>query len=135
MQRKKPLTIAVALVMGVLVGTFVLTPAGAHMGNKVGHLWKKHIRPKSDGRYLHMVETVQSEVVTVPADTSEGATASCPEGKIAVGGGFGSVGFDQPMQVARSAPEPSGSAWRIVVRNPGTGDGTILAFAVCAAGG
>jgi len=31
----------------MLIGVLLLTPAGAHVGGTVGHLWKKHIRPKA----------------------------------------------------------------------------------------
>jgi hypothetical protein len=45
-------TRAVALLLlGVLIGTLLITPAGAHVGDQVSHLWKKHIRPKADDRY------------------------------------------------------------------------------------
>jgi hypothetical protein len=39
------------LLLGVLIGTLLITPAGAHVGDQVSHLWKKHIRPKADARY------------------------------------------------------------------------------------
>ena len=40
------------LALGVVIGTvLVATPAGSHIGS-VTHLWKNHIRPKADKRYL-----------------------------------------------------------------------------------
>jgi hypothetical protein len=81
---------------------------------------------------LHFVETVQSAEVIVPALGVEEAIATCPAGKIAVGGGFSTSGFDQSMEVTASNPQPEGNAWRVVARNPGTGDGTLVASVVCA---
>jgi hypothetical protein len=43
--------IVALLLLGVLIGTLLITPAGAHVGDRVSHLWKKHIRPKADARY------------------------------------------------------------------------------------
>jgi hypothetical protein len=37
--------VGAAVVAGVVVGALVVTPAGAHVGGTVGHLWTKHIRP------------------------------------------------------------------------------------------
>ena len=50
------------LVIGILIGAIFISPAGAHVGSAVGHLWRDHIRPKvkalvytkaqSDARFL-----------------------------------------------------------------------------------
>ncbi len=47
----------VALVaLGILIGMGVAgTPAGAHVGGTVSHLWKTHIKPKADTRYANAV--------------------------------------------------------------------------------
>jgi hypothetical protein len=37
--------VGAAVIAGVVVGALVVTPAGAHVGGTVGHLWTKHIRP------------------------------------------------------------------------------------------
>jgi hypothetical protein len=34
----------------------MFSPAGAHVGGTVGHLWKKHIRPRADGRYVRAAQ-------------------------------------------------------------------------------
>jgi hypothetical protein len=42
---------ALLLLAGTLIGIILLTPAGAHIGDSVSHLWSDHIRPKGDLRY------------------------------------------------------------------------------------
>ena len=52
----------VLLLVGGLLAAMLITPAGAHVGGTVGHLWKQHLLPlakksfytkaQSDGRYL-----------------------------------------------------------------------------------
>jgi hypothetical protein len=40
------------LVAGALMGMVMIgTPAGAHVGGTVSHLWNQHIKPKTDARY------------------------------------------------------------------------------------
>jgi hypothetical protein len=48
---------AVALLaIGALIGVvMVATPAGAHVGGTVGHLWKDHIKPRADARYANAI--------------------------------------------------------------------------------
>lgn len=38
---------AIFLVLGLLMGLLLLTPAGAHVGGTVGHLWKQHLLPQA----------------------------------------------------------------------------------------
>jgi hypothetical protein len=46
-------TVAV-LAIGISLGVSMMaTPAAGHVGGTVGHLWKKHIRPKADVRYAN----------------------------------------------------------------------------------
>jgi hypothetical protein len=50
------------ILVGVVLGAALITPAGAHVGGTVGHLWSKHLLPlakgafytksQSDGKYL-----------------------------------------------------------------------------------
>lgn len=47
------------LVSGLVVGSLLFTPAGAHVGNRVNHLWKQHIRPKADNRYPPRITRLQ----------------------------------------------------------------------------
>ncbi|HEX6132187.1 MAG TPA: hypothetical protein VF044_10675 [Actinomycetota bacterium] len=44
--------LAVALLAGVVIGALQLTPVGAHVSGTVAHLWRDHIRPKTDARYV-----------------------------------------------------------------------------------
>jgi hypothetical protein len=44
--RPRPRTVSL-LVVGILLGSLLATPAGAHVGGTVAHLWTKHIRPLS----------------------------------------------------------------------------------------
>jgi hypothetical protein len=41
----------ILLLAGTLIGTMLLTPAGAHISDSVTHLWNQHIRPKTDALY------------------------------------------------------------------------------------
>lgn len=43
---------AALLITGLMMGSLFFTPAGAHVGNRVRHLWTQHIRPKADHRYV-----------------------------------------------------------------------------------
>ncbi len=72
--------------MGVVIGTALMaSPAASHFGT-VSHLWKKHVRPKADDRYLRATiqpgETVRGTIgaqETVDADDVEvAANASLP---------------------------------------------------------
>lgn len=44
--------LATAMMFGMIVAG---TPAGAHVGGSVSHLWKKHVKPKADERYANAV--------------------------------------------------------------------------------
>lgn len=44
--------LAAGMVLGVAI---VGTPAGAHVKGTASHLWRKHIRPKTDKRYARVV--------------------------------------------------------------------------------
>jgi hypothetical protein len=44
------------LAIGILIGLVVAgTPAGAHVGGTVSHLWNTHLKPKADTRYANAV--------------------------------------------------------------------------------
>jgi hypothetical protein len=56
-ERQKPRgrRAAVGLVIfGMMIGALVISPAGAHVGGTVSHLWR-HLRPKADARYANAV--------------------------------------------------------------------------------
>jgi hypothetical protein len=77
------------------------------------------------------------EVVTGPIVSVTGpagfSTATCPAGKLAVGGGYVAGGGTGGI-VAASAPTAAGTAWTVGLRNAGgVGTPQVEAFAVCAA--
>jgi hypothetical protein len=52
MQTKKRWAAVALLAAGIAIGVvMVATPAGAHVGGSVNHLWN-HLKPKADKRYL-----------------------------------------------------------------------------------
>lgn len=73
MAHKKLGILAACLV--IFIGA-LLTPAGAHVGGTVAHLWQQHLLPlakkafytkgQSDQRYLRKTTTVQHLIVTAP---------------------------------------------------------------------
>jgi hypothetical protein len=75
------------------------------------------------------------EIVTASGLVAPGqrafATATCPVGKAAVGGGF----FGQILQIEQSSPSygngGSGSSWSVSVFNASTLDRDFIAYAVC----
>ena len=40
------------VVIGILIGATLLTPAVGHVTSRVNHLWKQHIKAKTDARYV-----------------------------------------------------------------------------------
>ena len=66
------------LVVGVMIGGMLLTPAGAHVGGTVGHLWKSHLKAKvlklnyqtrcKDGAGLAHGYVIGSEGDTFPSE-------------------------------------------------------------------
>ncbi|MGW9213236.1 hypothetical protein ACWGR4_40545 [Embleya sp. NPDC055664] len=72
---------------------------------------------------------------TVPRGTSNPASATCPAGTYAFGGG--AYGFLNRMLLTDSTPAPDGSGWNVWVRfdtEPGGSDGGFTVYAVCANG-
>jgi hypothetical protein len=62
---------AAVLALGVAIGTvLVATPAASHIGT-VSHLWKNHIRPKADARYVK-----KSAIKTIQGDWALGLQAA-----------------------------------------------------------
>ena len=66
----------VAAGLALAVIALAVTPAGAHIGTTVGHVWTKHLLPlakktfftkaKSDKRYVRTTTTAQHLIVTAP---------------------------------------------------------------------
>jgi hypothetical protein len=52
----------------------VATPAGAHVGGTVGHLWNDHIKPKADKRYANAVADTDKAKDSDKLDGVDGTT-------------------------------------------------------------
>ena len=57
---------AIPLVVGVVVGSMLLGPAGADISGSVRHLWRQHIRPKADARYVNVGGDEMKKRLVVP---------------------------------------------------------------------
>jgi len=73
------------------------------------------------------------QIVTGPTTTIAGgalgvATATCPAGKHALGGGYATSG----AAVFGSDPQSNGTQWLVGANNPGARGETVAAYAVCA---
>lgn len=67
------------VLVGIFVGIALVSPSLGHIGASARHLWKQHIRPKADGRYVGSQKMLWAYV---EADGSlrngKGATAAQP---------------------------------------------------------
>jgi hypothetical protein len=62
MQTKKRWASVALLAAGIAIGVvMVATPAGAHVGGSVNHLWN-HLKPKADARYVNETELLWAVV-------------------------------------------------------------------------
>ena len=132
------------LVAGLMAGAVLLAPATAHVTRSVRHLWNLHIKPKTDNRYLGRTITVV-ESDTVNAGTFEALVATCPAGRVAVGGGVDPdnvltvvvtssapmVGGDRTVTLSNGRHGPA-TAWWGAVRNNGTSATPFKVAAICA---
>ncbi|HZG35808.1 MAG TPA: hypothetical protein VEY87_08165, partial [Gaiellaceae bacterium] len=57
-------------------------------------------------------------------------SASCPDGKVAVGGGVRVADPSEDVAVASSSPADDGSGWLVTVLNYG-GDNSMTPYAIC----
>jgi hypothetical protein len=81
--RLTPRRAVALLLVGALIGTMLITPAGAHVGGTVSHLWTKHIRPKADARYYRKSQVAWA-VVSSSGALVRGARATSAS-KLATG--------------------------------------------------
>ena len=76
------------------------------------------------------------EVVRVAIDLAAGHegqfNATCPDGKVAISGGFD--GVSPESHVWASSPTPDAAEWAVYVSNEGTGVDDIGVYAVCVTG-
>lgn len=107
---------------------------------------KTKLREANDARYLRGTVTVTAKSPAIPVGNFDGATATCPTGMQAIGGG-GDPSNVLSMSLTGSNPVISGSnptslanglhpaatAWRAFARNDSAGaPATVTAIAICA---
>jgi len=131
MTRGRMRTLATFLA-GVTIGWLTFQPAVGHIGT-VGHLWREHIRPKADARYLQNTKVDVSAPFTLGALGDDTVTELCPAGWQALGGGVDFEAADADVQVISSAPllasgnlfaadqgrNPAATGWRVTLHNNG----------------
>ena len=126
-------TTAVAVVLGVLfvMGSWLL-PATAHIGTPT-HLWKQHLRPRADARYLQNTRVYVTPAFSIGALADLTVTRACPAGTKAIGGGVDFATANANVQVISDAPivnganlfaaatgrNPAASGWRVTMHNNG----------------
>jgi len=72
---KRGFGFAAFLVTGVVIGTFMITPAGAHISESFNHLWNTHIKPKiaNPGTINNANNPVDwTKLKSVPVDFADG---------------------------------------------------------------
>jgi hypothetical protein len=155
--RRSLQVICVALVGAVLISAFAVTPAGAHVGGTVNHLWTKHIRPlakqlfysksQSNDRYytksqantrfvkksaVAAITQVKAPSSTVASGATVGVTAFCPAGTIVIGGGWDGGAAATAWRIHRNV-RVVGNGWRVFGTNQTVGDSFLEARAYCLA--
>ena len=134
------------LLGGVVIGMFLLSPVGAHVGNKVSHLWNRHLKAKVARLAEEEAFVKVGDPIVVGAGTFGGGQLLCPPGYEALGGGV-DVENVATMDVTSSAPVfgrpttflndqtagryPAASGWSGFVRNDGGAPRTMRISATC----
>ncbi len=78
---------------------------------------------------------VAGQPFVVPAGATEGGSVTCPEGYIAISGGYEISSVDPNLQANILDSEPSGDgAWVFKVANPNVEEVTVLPVALCSTG-
>jgi hypothetical protein len=87
----------------------------------------------ADGGLVGYQVVTGPSVAITPDDFDVSAAASCPTGKVAIGGGasVGSVSFS--LDIAQSYPAADGSGWNVTVHNYAGIDDALTPYAICAA--
>lgn len=136
--------LAVLCVVGVAVGLSV-QPATAHLGTPF-HLWRDHIKPAADDRYLQGTNVVVSPTFSLGPLGDITVTKLCPVGWHAVGGGVDFETADADVQVISNGPlvagsnlfaaepgrHPASRGWRVSAHNDGALDVDGVLGVVCA---
>jgi hypothetical protein len=125
--------IAAAGVLGVAtIALSWIQPASAHLGSPE-HLWKAHLEPLADARYLQDTHVFVSREFTLGIAADLVATRRCPTGTQALGGGVDFDASNADVQVISSAPlvggvtlftastgkGAPGDGWRVTMHNDG----------------
>jgi len=131
LRRRSLLTLAIGLVIGVIVAA---QPVGAHVGGTVQHLWRDHIRPKADARYVNdrissvsnigMGNELSGDGVgnndgTCEANERCQLAVQCPPDDLVLNGGYRLV--DSGTVVHESYPG-LGNEWDVTVLNDASVD-------------
>jgi len=133
MKHMRTRTTAVGVALGVvfLVGTW-LQPATATIGTPT-HLWKQHVRPRADARYLQNTSVYVTPAFSIDGLADLTVTRACPGGTKAIGGGVDFATANANVQVISDAPivnsanlfaaatgrNPAASGWRVTMHNNG----------------
>ena len=83
-------------ILGIAVGSVLVTPAGAHVSRSLTHLWGDHIKSKADARY---VESQQVLWAYVEAD------GSLRNGRGATGAHLGQIASQYVVEFSRNVAE------------------------------
>jgi hypothetical protein len=131
----------VLVALSVLIGIVVAAPpVGAHVGGTVQHLWRDHIRPKADARYLNDSisvaavgplpgtelggDGVGNDNSTCEANETCIQAVTCPgDDALVVNGGFREV--DRGSVVIASYPGLF-NEWDVYLTNDGTVDDFVV---------
>lgn len=113
----------------------MIRPHSIPLNRLAGHLPRGPRGPQGvAGTFDPSKVTVATASSQVPAGDEGGATANCPAGAVALGGGGLTSGIEN---LQGSSPHLSGSSyptgWEVLYGNSGSGPITVSAYAVCAA--
>lgn len=136
MVRKASIGASIAILALVLAATLV-TPAGAHVTGKFGHLWNKHIAPKLASEGFVSGPHVVEEEVAVPNGSADYYSSTqlaieCPAGESVLGGGYYAGTVHQAFSVATNRPNAAGTAWELYLHNETGFTVTVRGYAICA---
>ena len=109
-----------------------LQPAQAHLGTS-SHLWRVHIRPMADARYLQNTRVYATAPFTAAPLGDADVTGMCPFGWQATGGGVDFEDAAPEVRIISSAPlvgdenlftaeagrNAAGQGWRVTMHNNG----------------
>jgi hypothetical protein len=129
----------VLVVVGIMLGVALSAPpVTAHIGGGFSHLWRDHIKPRTDARYVQdSTFWLSNSGIGVELDDGEGndssicesnetcsLAASCPSGYMPLEGEFGNI--DRGSQVVSNLN--SGLVqWEVAVANDATPDDYLVA--------